>query len=132
MEIASANSRTVSTVSRSLARAATGSAQFVRMAVLFHRLSLSLFLLAYLASARITFRACVLSPRRGDVATRFRNFYRHVYGETPHIIYISHLTHSLSFCSQEFYELVEALWKDRGVQQSFERSNEYQLIDCAK
>ncbi|XP_018406869.1 PREDICTED: guanine nucleotide-binding protein G(s) subunit alpha isoform X2 [Cyphomyrmex costatus] len=32
----------------------------------------------------------------------------------------------------EFYEIVETLWKDRGVQQSFERSNEYQLIDCAK
>lgn len=36
------------------------------------------------------------------------------------------------FCFQEFYEIVETLWKDRGVQQSFERSNEYQLIDCAK
>ena len=36
------------------------------------------------------------------------------------------------YCYQEFYEIVEALWKDRGVQQSFERSNEYQLIDCAK
>lgn len=32
----------------------------------------------------------------------------------------------------EFYDIVETLWKDRGVQQSFERSNEYQLIDCAK
>ncbi|VVC32322.1 Hypothetical protein CINCED_3A018427 [Cinara cedri] len=32
----------------------------------------------------------------------------------------------------EFYEHTELLWKDRGVQSCFERSNEYQLIDCAK
>ncbi len=32
----------------------------------------------------------------------------------------------------EFYEHTEALWNDRGVQAAFERSNEYQLIDCAK
>lgn len=32
----------------------------------------------------------------------------------------------------EFYTHTEVLWKDRGVQQTFERSNEYQLIDCAK
>lgn len=32
----------------------------------------------------------------------------------------------------EFYENTEELWKDRGVQQTYERSNEYQLIDCAK
>ncbi|XP_053962013.1 guanine nucleotide-binding protein G(s) subunit alpha isoform X4 [Anastrepha ludens] len=32
----------------------------------------------------------------------------------------------------EFYEHTEELWKDRGVLQTFERSNEYQLIDCAK
>lgn len=32
----------------------------------------------------------------------------------------------------EFYEHTEKLWKDRGVQAAFERSNEYQLIDCAK
>lgn len=32
----------------------------------------------------------------------------------------------------EFYEHTEILWKDRGVQSTFERSNEYQLIDCAK
>lgn len=32
----------------------------------------------------------------------------------------------------EFYEHTEILWKDRGVQTTFERSNEYQLIDCAK
>lgn len=32
----------------------------------------------------------------------------------------------------EFYEHTEILWKDKGVQSCFERSNEYQLIDCAK
>lgn len=32
----------------------------------------------------------------------------------------------------EFYENTEELWNDRGVQQTFDRSNEYQLIDCAK
>lgn len=32
----------------------------------------------------------------------------------------------------EFYEHTEELWKDRGVQATFERANEYQLIDCAK
>jgi len=33
---------------------------------------------------------------------------------------------------QEFYAHTETLWKDAGVQACFERSNEYQLIDCAK
>lgn len=33
---------------------------------------------------------------------------------------------------QEFYDNVEVLWKDKGVQECFERSNEYQLIDCAQ
>ncbi|CAH1779778.1 unnamed protein product, partial [Owenia fusiformis] len=32
----------------------------------------------------------------------------------------------------EFYEHTEILWKDQGVVSCFERSNEYQLIDCAK
>lgn len=32
----------------------------------------------------------------------------------------------------EFYEHTEMLWKDKGVQACYERSNEYQLIDCAK
>ncbi|KAF9794804.1 hypothetical protein SFRURICE_017494, partial [Spodoptera frugiperda] len=31
----------------------------------------------------------------------------------------------------EFYEHTEALWQDAGVQRTYERSNEYQLIDCA-
>ena len=34
--------------------------------------------------------------------------------------------------TREFYDTTEALWKDPGVQACFERSNEYQLIDCAK
>ena len=33
---------------------------------------------------------------------------------------------------QEFYDHTEILWQDRGVQNCYERSNEYQLIDCAK
>lgn len=33
---------------------------------------------------------------------------------------------------QEFYEHTESLWKDKGIQATFDRSNEYQLIDCAK
>jgi guanine nucleotide-binding protein G(s) subunit alpha len=32
----------------------------------------------------------------------------------------------------EFYEHTAELWKDAGVLACFERSNEYQLIDCAK
>ena len=32
----------------------------------------------------------------------------------------------------EFWDYTINLWKDKGVQQCFERSNEYQLIDCAK
>ncbi|RDD46894.1 Guanine nucleotide-binding protein G(s) subunit alpha [Trichoplax sp. H2] len=31
-----------------------------------------------------------------------------------------------------FFEHTKELWKDQGVQQCYERSNEYQLIDCAK
>jgi len=33
---------------------------------------------------------------------------------------------------QEFYDHTDALWKDAGVQACYERSNEYQLIDCAQ
>ncbi|CAG0878931.1 unnamed protein product [Darwinula stevensoni] len=32
----------------------------------------------------------------------------------------------------EFYEHCRVLWEDRGVRACYERSNEYQLIDCAK
>ncbi|KRZ34026.1 Guanine nucleotide-binding protein G(s) subunit alpha [Trichinella pseudospiralis] len=32
----------------------------------------------------------------------------------------------------DFFDRVKDLWKDQGVQASYERSNEYQLIDCAK
>lgn len=32
----------------------------------------------------------------------------------------------------EFWTYTELLWKDKGIQQCYERSNEYQLIDCAK
>uniref|UniRef100_A0A4W5NPS1 Guanine nucleotide-binding protein G(s) subunit alpha n=1 Tax=Hucho hucho TaxID=62062 RepID=A0A4W5NPS1_9TELE len=33
---------------------------------------------------------------------------------------------------QEFYENAKTLWQDEGVRVCFERSNEYQLIDCAQ
>ncbi|KRZ03723.1 Guanine nucleotide-binding protein G(s) subunit alpha [Trichinella zimbabwensis] len=32
----------------------------------------------------------------------------------------------------DFFDRVKDLWRDQGVQASYERSNEYQLIDCAK
>ncbi|XP_075427455.1 guanine nucleotide-binding protein G(s) subunit alpha isoform X2 [Ascaphus truei] len=34
--------------------------------------------------------------------------------------------------STEFYEHTKTLWQDDGVKACFERSNEYQLIDCAQ
>jgi guanine nucleotide-binding protein G(s) subunit alpha len=33
---------------------------------------------------------------------------------------------------QEFWSFTAVLWKDKGIQQCFDRANEYQLIDCAK
>ncbi|XP_053309154.1 guanine nucleotide-binding protein G(s) subunit alpha isoform X3 [Spea bombifrons] len=33
---------------------------------------------------------------------------------------------------QEFYEHTKTLWQDEGVRACYERSNEYQLIDCAQ
>jgi len=32
----------------------------------------------------------------------------------------------------EFFDHLDRLWADRGVQDCYDRSNEYQLIDCAK
>lgn len=47
--------------------------------------------------------------------------------------YIQNETTSSDFdYPPEFYEHTEILWKDKGVQTCFERSNEYQLIDCAQ
>ena len=37
-----------------------------------------------------------------------------------------------SHYTEEFYDHLQRLWADRGVQDCHERSNEYQLIDCAK
>ncbi|KAF4526106.1 hypothetical protein B566_EDAN007600 [Ephemera danica] len=34
--------------------------------------------------------------------------------------------------NQDFYDAVLRLWQDSGVQECFRRSNEFQLIDCAK
>lgn len=43
------------------------------------------------------------------------------------------LTNNLSrVLFQEFYEHAKALWEDEGVRACYERSNEYQLIDCAQ
>lgn len=43
------------------------------------------------------------------------------------------LTNILSWVLfQEFYEHAKALWEDEGVRACYERSNEYQLIDCAQ
>lgn len=33
---------------------------------------------------------------------------------------------------QDFFEHTQKLWEDDGIKACFERSNEYQLIDCAK
>lgn len=34
--------------------------------------------------------------------------------------------------SEELFDAAEHLWMDAGVQESYRRSNEYPLIDCAK
>jgi guanine nucleotide-binding protein G(s) subunit alpha len=47
--------------------------------------------------------------------------------------YILTTAHQLEFdYPPEFFENAEILWRDAGVQACFQRSNEYQLIDCAK
>jgi len=47
--------------------------------------------------------------------------------------YILSTAQSIDFdYPQVFYDHVIKCWNDRGVQACFERSNEYQLIDCAK
>lgn len=34
--------------------------------------------------------------------------------------------------TEEFFDHIARLWDDNGVQECYERSHEYQLIDCAK
>ena len=62
---------------------------------------------------------------------------------TSGFLYLNHCLSTLPFSlllvcpstldpSQVFFEHVEALWKDPGVMKCYERSNEYQLIDCAR
>jgi guanine nucleotide-binding protein G(s) subunit alpha len=47
--------------------------------------------------------------------------------------YILTTAHQLEFdYPPEFFEHAAVLWSDAGVQACFDRSNEYQLIDCAK
>jgi guanine nucleotide-binding protein G(s) subunit alpha len=48
-------------------------------------------------------------------------------------LYVLTTAHQLEFdYPPEFFENVEMLWRDSGIQECFHRSNEYQLIDCAK
>ena len=42
------------------------------------------------------------------------------------------LINKISDALQKFFNTVESLWDDAGVQTCYDRSNEYQLIDCAK
>ena len=47
--------------------------------------------------------------------------------------YMITTAHQLDFdYPPEFFEHAAILWSDEGIQACFERSNEYQLIDCAK
>ncbi|XP_060679839.1 guanine nucleotide-binding protein G(olf) subunit alpha isoform X1 [Hemiscyllium ocellatum] len=47
--------------------------------------------------------------------------------------YIKSIVHLSDFeYSQEFFDHAKALWDDEGIKACFERSNEYQLIDCAQ
>uniref|UniRef100_A0A673JPT4 Guanine nucleotide-binding protein G(s) subunit alpha n=1 Tax=Sinocyclocheilus rhinocerous TaxID=307959 RepID=A0A673JPT4_9TELE len=49
------------------------------------------------------------------------------------IDYILNLANQKDFeFTPEFYEHTKTLWQDEGVRACFERSNEYQLIDCAQ
>uniref|UniRef100_A0A8C1CT34 Guanine nucleotide-binding protein G(s) subunit alpha n=1 Tax=Cyprinus carpio carpio TaxID=630221 RepID=A0A8C1CT34_CYPCA len=49
------------------------------------------------------------------------------------IDYILNLANQKDFeFTLEFYEHTKTLWQDEGVRACFERSNEYQLIDCAQ
>ncbi|XP_043543684.1 guanine nucleotide-binding protein G(olf) subunit alpha-like isoform X1 [Chiloscyllium plagiosum] len=47
--------------------------------------------------------------------------------------YIKSIVHLSDFeYTQEFFDHAKALWDDEGIKACFERSNEYQLIDCAQ
>ncbi|MED6278187.1 hypothetical protein CHARACLAT_021115, partial [Characodon lateralis] len=49
------------------------------------------------------------------------------------IEYVLNLVNQKDFdFPSEFYDHAKTLWQDDGVQACFERSNEYQLIDCAQ
>lgn len=51
------------------------------------------------------------------------------FADSPHIRSILLI---LFLLFQEFYEHTKTLWQDEGVKACYERSNEYQLIDCAQ
>ncbi|XP_036176991.1 guanine nucleotide-binding protein G(s) subunit alpha isoforms short isoform X9 [Myotis myotis] len=45
---------------------------------------------------------------------------------------VQDIKNNLKEAIEEFYEHAKALWEDEGVRACYERSNEYQLIDCAQ
>ncbi|KAK9890954.1 hypothetical protein WA026_013294 [Henosepilachna vigintioctopunctata] len=47
-------------------------------------------------------------------------------------VWILSQVHQLENLPEKFYDFCSSLWKDKGVQAAFERSNEYQLIDSAQ
>uniref|UniRef100_A0A5S6QA42 Guanine nucleotide-binding protein G(s) subunit alpha n=1 Tax=Trichuris muris TaxID=70415 RepID=A0A5S6QA42_TRIMR len=54
-------------------------------------------------------------------------------GNAIHVRYILDVASSPDFeFTDDFLDRVQLLWKDQGVQACYDRSNEYQLIDCAK
>ncbi|KAK7884331.1 hypothetical protein WMY93_027454 [Mugilogobius chulae] len=54
-------------------------------------------------------------------------------GNQHRIDYVLNLVNQKDFeFPQEFYDHAKTLWQDEGVRACFERSNEYQLIDCAQ
>ena len=54
--------------------------------------------------------------------------------EYPQVFIVCPVLVGTAICKflQEFFDHIVALWNDRGVIACFDRSNEYQLIDCAK
>lgn len=45
---------------------------------------------------------------------------------------VQSFNHDMTDFSEEMFDAVEYLWSDAGVHESYRRSNEYPLIDCAK
>lgn len=49
----------------------------------------------------------------------------------PHLQLIQSVTLDTKELTEEMFDAAECLWADAGVQESYRRSNEYPLIDCA-